>query len=74
MMGQIISTAIDLPPKNEKNKSLSALAILHAFEYQDYNFMSGSQMPVCPVCSYKNSQLSSVCNTPVKMALHTDFK
>lgn len=38
------------------NKSLFALAILHAFEYQHYNFMSGSQMPVCPVCSYKNSQ------------------
>lgn len=32
-------------------------------------------MPFClSACSYKNSQLSSVCYTPVKMAPHTDIK
>lgn len=32
-------------------------------------------MPVCrSACSYKNSQLFSVCYTLVKMAFHTDIK
>lgn len=67
-----MSTVIEL----HKNKAKSLFQCNFAWKSsarQNYNFVSNVNI-FHFACSYKNSQWSSVCYTPVKMTPHTDIK